>query len=412
MFTTTVPPVDYIDPWLGPCGERLAALLRGCPRVAYFCEQPSNSTFRYRAYNMIEALKFAEPRASAAWFCYDDQDGLERAVNNADILVLCRSMYDHRLACLTEITRRRRCPILFDVDDLVFDPRYVHLIMDTLAVPVGDEFWTDWFGRAGRHAAALQLCDGAITTNPFLAARIADYSGLHTSVVPNFLNRAQIDLSRRILEGKRASGFARDSRLHIGYFSGTPTHNNDFALVADALAQIMASDPRIVLRVVGFLDLPPVLASYKHRIEVYPLQDFPNLQRLIGETEINLIPLQENTFTNCKSELKWFEAAAVGTISIASPTFTLRNAIRHGETGFLAASHTWESTLRDFLQSFREYPRIACAAAEDAFRCFSPEAQATAIRQALFGSLAESPSQPGDLLAVRHDNLLPLDQRK
>jgi glycosyltransferase involved in cell wall biosynthesis len=344
---------------------------------------------------MIEALKFAEPRASAAWFCYADQDGLERAINDADVLVLCRSMYNHKLACLVEIARRRGCRVLFDIDDLVFDPKYVHLIMDTLATPRGEEFWIDWFGLTGRHGAVLKLCDAAITTNAFLAARISDYSGLHASVVPNFMNHEQITLSRRIFDEKMASGFSRNNQIHIGYFSGTPTHNNDFALAADPVARLMASDPRIVLRVVGFLDVPPVLAPYKHRIEFHPLQDFLNLQTLIGGTEINLIPLQDNTFTNCKSELKWFEAAAVGTISVASPTFTLGAAIRHGETGFLATSYAWESTLREVLLSFSDYARVACAAAEDAFARYSPEAQATAIQQALFGS-AELPARLGN----------------
>jgi hypothetical protein len=400
VFTSTVPSVEYVDPWLAPYGERRAALRGGSPRIVYFYERPNSSSFRYRAYNMIQALRTAEPRASAAWFCYDDQDGLERAIDDADILVLCRSMYNQRLACLIEIARRRGCRILFDVDDLVFDSQYVHLIMDTLATPLGEEFWIDWFGLTGRHGAVLKLCDAAITTNAFLAARIADYCGLHASVVPNFLNYEQIALSRRILDGKKASGFSRDDQIHIGYFSGTPTHNNDFALVADPVAQLMASDPRIMLRVVGFLDVPPVLSPYKHRIESHPLQDFLNLQRLIGGTEINLIPLQNNTFTNCKSELKWFEAAAVGTISVATPTFPLRSAIRHAETGFLATSQAWESTLREALRSLRDYAHVACAAAEDAFDRYSPEAQATALREALFGSAEFTPQLGSPLVDV------------
>jgi len=35
--------------------------------------------------------------------------------------------------------------------------------------------------------------------------------------------------------------------------------------------------------------------------------------------EIVIAPLQENVFTNCKSELKYFEAAIVGTIPSYSP---------------------------------------------------------------------------------------------
>ena len=58
--------------------------------------------------------------------------------------------------------------VLFDVDDLVFDPRYTHLIMQTLDQVV-DEAGLQ-AGLAGyRGAGDAALCDGAITTNAFLA---------------------------------------------------------------------------------------------------------------------------------------------------------------------------------------------------------------------------------------------------
>ena len=76
---------------------------------------------------------------------------------------------------------------------------------------------------------------------------------------------------------------------------------------------------------------------YRDRIEFYPLQDFMNFQRLIAEVEINIAPLQDNTFTNCKSELKFFEAAICGTLTLATPTFSFRNSIVHGTTGFFSA---------------------------------------------------------------------------
>ena len=64
---------------------------------------------------------------------------------------------------------------------------------------------------------------------------------------------------------------------------------------------------------------------------------------------MNLVPLQDNTFTNCKSELKWFEAAIVGGLTVASPTFTYRGVIEPGVNGWLAASHEWDVALREIL---------------------------------------------------------------
>jgi hypothetical protein len=103
----------------------------------------------------------------------------------------------------------------------------------------------------------------------------------------------------------------------------------------------------------------------------------------IGSVEINLVPLQDNVFTNCKSELKYFEAAVVGTVSVATPTFTLGRAIRHAETGFLARAHEWYDVLAAAVEAVEDSPRIASAAAADALARYSPEAQADALRAAV-----------------------------
>src|SRR5690606_4933801 len=93
--------------------------------------------------------------------------------------------------------------------------------------------------------------------------------------------------------------------------------------------------------IVGLLNIEQRLNAWSDRIEQIPVQDYLNLQKHIAEVEINLVPLQINTFTNCKSELKYFESAITGTVSIASPTYVYANAIQDGQNGFLARSYEW-----------------------------------------------------------------------
>ena len=66
---------------------------------------------------------------------------------------------------------------------------------------------------------------------------------------------SQQAVSAELYEAKRNSGFRSDGTITIGYFSGSPTHNRDFAVAAPALARLMDEDPRIRLRVVGFLEV-------------------------------------------------------------------------------------------------------------------------------------------------------------
>ena len=94
--------------------------------------------------------------------------------------------------------------VLFDIDDYVFDVDYTHLIMSSLDQDIDDSSkWHDWFSYVSRLGATLKLCDAAITTNEYLAERMSRFAGIGTAVVPNFMNREQLDLSEQIFEARR-----------------------------------------------------------------------------------------------------------------------------------------------------------------------------------------------------------------
>jgi glycosyltransferase involved in cell wall biosynthesis len=383
VFTARLDPIAYQDPWTATFAERKATLLSGDPRIAYYYARPDTSTFRYRAFNMIEALGYAEPDASAAWLTTDDGARAMDVLDEIDLLVVCRALYTPHVGALIARAKSLGKRVLFDIDDLVFDDRYTHLVMETLAQPVGEESLQAWFGWIARAGCTMRLCDGVITTNAFLAEKIRDFSGLPTWTVPNFLNRAQIDLSSRIRAAKQRSEWARDGQIDVGYFSGTPTHQRDFALIEPALVTLLESNPAVRLRVVGFPPQSELLAPFANRIETLPLQDFLNLQRVIGDVEINVVPLQDNEFANCKSELKYFEAAIVGTVTVATPTFTYRGVIDDGWNGYLATAQQWDDVLRERVAAVDGVHTVAERAAVDALERYAPEAQASALRAAL-----------------------------
>jgi glycosyltransferase involved in cell wall biosynthesis len=364
MFIANLPAVPYSDPWNVPLHERIKALARGKRRVAYFYESANNSTFRYRAYNMVQVLNDEKNRnVSASYFFLDDLHMFDEIADLADVLVICRSRYSHRINHLVTKFRVRGKRILFDIDDFVFNPSYAHLIISTLGQDTDNsELWDYWFAYTSRMGETLRLCDGAITTNDYLAARITEFSGLPVNVVPNYINKEQLNLSETLFHSKEASGFARDDKICLGYFSGSPSHTLDYAMITSALEEVLDNDQRVELMVVGYIETGPSLSRFGNRIKRQPFHDYVNLQRLIGSVEFNLIPLQSNVFTNCKSELKYFEAAIVGTLSIASPSHTYAAAIQDGENGYIAQAHQWASVIQRAIENIGTYPDIAATA--------------------------------------------------
>ncbi|HMT02227.1 MAG TPA: glycosyltransferase [Burkholderiales bacterium] len=377
MFIISQEHFQYNDPWSQTFNDRLKRLICGDFRIAYFYEYPDNSTFRYRIYNMIQVISNKFKNISASFFCNADILMVDKIIDNCDLLIICRVKYSNHINSMIIKAKNRGIRVIFDVDDLIFDVNYVHLILNTLDQKLDTYAWDFWFAYIGRIGATLKLCDSAITTNKFLANMIGEFAKIPTHVIPNFLNKEQLEVSHKIYEYKTKSSFKRNDSICLGYFSGTPSHNKDFGLLTKSLIEIFKRNANVNLRIVGFMDVNSELNKYKERIELCPLQDFINLQRLIGEVEINLIPLQNNVFTNCKSELKYFEAAICGTLSIASPTFVYKECIQDGYNGYIANDIEWVDKILHLIDnindSYQRMAQVAYCHAIDNYAWFNQE---------------------------------------
>ena len=342
-----------LQPGQSPLYERLATLRRGQVRVAYLAENVHSSTFRYRAANMAAVLNVPvaanEVQTSAACFFSGDLSHAADIVASADILVISRVRHDFATAAFVQQFKAQGKKVWFDIDDWVFDPQAIGLIIHAAGQTASDEVLNYWHAVVSRMGQMLLLCDGAITTNHYLAQKIAKFANVAVKVIPNFANEQQLVASQPLYEKKTGQANSSSDSMRLGYFSGSASHNRDIALLLPALEIVMAGDPRVQLVLVGPVDLGEYAArfeqNYNHRIERHAFTDYVNLQQLIAGVDFNLVPLQANEFTHCKSELKYVDAANVGTLTIASPTHAYAAAIRHGHNGYLAADSEWLEVL-------------------------------------------------------------------
>lgn len=390
MFEVPLGPFEHHNPWEIGLAERLRMFRAAPVKVAYYYRWSDASTFRYRCFNTARTLNDHVEGVSASWFFENDGDRLLDVAKEADVLVVCRVPYSDHVAQLMSVARRFGTRVVFDIDDFVFDAAMVPEVVRTLdqyesARDAAEHMWNWWFAAFARMRRCMELADEVVVTNEYLADRTQEVLDLPVSVLPNFMGAEQIQYSRELVAARESVGNVSDGHLHLGYFSGTPTHNRDFAIAAPAIARLLRRDPSLRLRIVGFLDMrDSPLVDLADQVEVVPLTGYMNLQRLIAQTEISIAPLQDNRFTNCKSELKYFDAAAVAVPTLASPTFTMSRAIEHGVNGVLVRVDEWDSSLADIVENYRETGmRMGRAAYDHALRAFSPESMADVVVKAL-----------------------------
>lgn len=355
------------EPWKMSLKKRLKiydqARKEGKKIALYYTIVPDNTTFRYRIYNTMQAT-LESKKWQAVFFCQSEMRTLLELIPKSDLLVLGRQAeWNETVEKIVKTAKDNNVPTVFDLDDLIFDKKYLKLVTESIGEENNLEFWNRLFdvvNGTGRNV------DGFILTNEFLAKKVKNTFKKKCGVIRNSINQEQIMVSKL---SEKIKKYKRKNEFIIGYFGGSPTHQKDFEMAAPEIMRFLKDYDNTKLKVVGYMKFGEEAKRLLEdgKIQFSPFVDFRKLQYLMAMVDVNIAPLVVNDFTNCKSELKFFEAAIVSTTTIASPTYTFKKTITDGENGFLAQPGEWYGKL-EYLYKHPEINRkVARRAKEYAF---------------------------------------------
>ena len=308
------------EPAAPPSVQKFCLILSGCP----------GDTFRYRCEHQAEQLVSYGFTTDVAYF---DRVDCDAVLNSYQCFLLHR--VPHRMTVERFIKKAEELgkPVIFDIDDLVFDEDRLGYIRALEGrSPQEVQLYRD---NVKQHHRTLSLCRFAVAaTEPLRAAVQRTFPHIRCFINPNGLNDIQLKQADQALQINKLG--ADQQIVRIAYLSGTPTHNRDFKECARALERVLETYAYARLMLVGHLDSGEEFARFGERIEFHRPVPWQDLPRLIRRVDINLAPLElDNPFTECKSSLKYFEAALLGVPTVASDLEPYRKSIAHGENGYL-----------------------------------------------------------------------------
>ncbi|WP_082829879.1 glycosyltransferase [Ectothiorhodospira sp. BSL-9] len=235
---------------------------------------------------------------------------------------------------------------LYEIDDLLFDPIYPPPI-ETYGGYVNLDTYRELTRGMALFNAAARLCRHGIASTEPLRNRLAPL------VIEQqcLLHRNGLDHLNRF----RTQDNTHKQTIDIFYGSGTQAHNSDFVeLALPAVERILSQNSKARLVVVGYLRLPKafrVRFASQYR-QLPPVKSVRGYWSLLEQADINLAVLHEDPINDCKSELKWFEAACLGVPSIVSGTANYRDVIEDGVDAFIAStSEAWYQALKQLIDS-------------------------------------------------------------
>lgn len=343
-------------------------------RVLFMISPWAGVTNRYRAYNMKEYLEMSGIESDVIGI--DELDAKLPWALGFDILVIHRIPMNDILNALIKKCKELHIPVIFDLDDYIFDVSLVNRIDEIRRMNSVDR--NEWIEHVQACRKTLEESDYFIGTTDYLVKKVEELDK-KTFVIRNSLNKTQIAESQKALIQVK-----RDPKvLKIGYFSGTKTHQKDFKIVSPVLIEILSEYENVHLCIGGFLELEEKFNEFSHKIEKLPYVDWKEFPFNIAQVDINIVPLEaDNPFCDAKSELKYFETALLKIPTIATPTDAYKWAIRNGENGLLASTEReWYLCIKSLIENPSLRKTIGGKAYEMVMKTYTPSQQAEVVKK-------------------------------
>lgn len=340
--------------------DRSAVAFFRKPRVAILGDLNLPQCKKYRVIQKIEALEHLG--VACEYSHYEDVARSRNILQVATLAIFYRTLDTHTFRAHLAECKRLRIPTLYDIDDPIFSAAIYqsnknldHLTMLEKA---------NLLSSTSQHRKAMVKCDGAIVSTPRLAEEVRKLQ-----MDPAFLWRNGIDAqTEQAIEfaarnANRPESVKAGDPLRIVYASGSRAHEADFRTAGDSVLELMQKYANVELHVIGYLELPEGFESVENRVFRTIFSDYPSYIGKLAECHICIIPLVPDDFNDCKSAIRYMEAAQVETPSIITTIGDFTNLVTDGEQAMIAGnSAQWREKLEALIASPELRAKIGKAA--------------------------------------------------
>lgn len=250
------------------------------------------------------------------------------------------------------------CPVVYEADDImvgVDDLKRTNLM--------------DMTNYTEKSIETFNKADAITVTTPSLAEHYRQFNP-NVKVLPNYMDYMWWGEPLEI---------RNYNQIRIGWM-GSITHKEDLEMIEPVIGAITEKYPQVKfifcgyggkVRLYGdelFLNVPPIKKEYYQGVS---LEYWPAKSKTLG-LDIGIAPLVEDRFNAGKSPIKYFEYSANLVPGVYSDTVVYHDAVKHGQTGYLAkTTDDWVKYLSKLVEDETHRKKMAVKAYKDVFNNFN-----------------------------------------
>lgn len=271
---------------------------------------------------------------------------LLKAVFSAQKMVFMRPAYGPKTIYLIQLCRTLGIKVEFDYDDLLL-PDYAR---ERGACRSGLRTHQEDFSESLKQSALTVYADSITCSTQLIAEELSKINP-SVSVRPNKLPIKFFRTTQQVVSRAKTHKFS-NNKIRILYLSGSNTHKRDFSTITGPLTKLGQDHPnKFSISFMGSLsDYSKVFSVMGVESKMISTTSFDKMLEVILEHDLVLVPLENSTFNNCKSNIKYLESASQGIPVIASGVHEFKSIINHGVNGWLCENESeWYNTLQQII---------------------------------------------------------------
>lgn len=267
----------------------------------------------------------------------------------------------------------------YDIDDLIFDSSQYPASFESYRGQITRDEYIGLCLGVPLFAHAMSMCGyGIASTTPLMKEMSKHVATGRVYTHRNAFGNKHETYRTFCRENRRGDG------ITIFYGSGTKAHKEDFEeLVVPALVEMVRRyGSRISVVIVGYAAINDELRSIRENVTLFDaMWDVDDYWQVLSEADINIAVLKPSLMADCKSEIKWLEAAMFAIPSVVSRTATYAEVIDDGVTGILCRTQAdWITALDRLVCDSDLRHEMGLAAQRTVHKIYAPDLMANKLR--------------------------------
>jgi len=321
-------------------------------------------------------------------FRLDQMSGFITAAATADCVIFYRlAASAATLQCLA-YCRHLGLPSIYEIDDLVFDAAHFPDALESYGGTIDAQKHFELRAGVALVKSFMALCDYGIASTQGLQAEIAKIVKTGDVIVHrNVLSHELLEVARA--GSRRQAAPRKGGAVTIFYGSGTLAHARDFKeQIEPALLRLMKQNRQVRFMACGHVDVAALEEAFPGRVALVEfMADRFEYLKLLAAADINIAVLHANRFNDCKSEIKWLEAAAFGVPSVVSDVGVYREMLTDGVEVVITApdDQAWYKALKALVAAPARRIELGARARAKAVEMYDPNGAARRLAAGFCG---------------------------